>query len=723
MKNQVELLAPAGSRTSLEAGIKAGADAVYIGGTRFGARYYAENLEEEDMLRAIDYVHLHGRKIYMTVNTLLKKEEIEELYSYLLPYYREGLDAVIVQDIGALCFIKEQFPGLSLHVSTQATVTHALGAEFFAGLGADRIVPARELSLDEIRNMKRKSGLEIECFVHGAMCYCYSGQCLLSSMIGGRSGNRGQCAQPCRLPYRAEGRTPEDVLSLKDMNAIDLIPELVNAGVDSFKIEGRMKQPEYVYAVTRMYRKYTDLYYEKGAGHFHVSREDKSALENAYRRRGYCAGYYKAQNGRHMISLKRPGASAVKGERAEPYPEEGSGDRDYKMKEKINGKLILSEGKHAKLGVEYTGTPNKVYAEWEGPTVQKALRQPLEQERVIKQMHKTGNTEFEFDRLEVLIEGRVFLPMQALNELRREGILALEEKILSGFRRKQTDRQRADGAAEERPVREDRLSLTVSVQSEEQLRALSCTTGIDVVCIDDSVGLQQEAVRLIPGFREKGCRVYLSMPYIFRERAVKYYEQVYKELLRIYDGVLIRNWESYMWLLKKGYEKNMISDTNLYVFNPYSKDFMRQSAFSEYTLPQELHARELAELGGGGILIVYGYQPVMISANCIRRTVGGCTGKEGASCLSDRRKKRFRVKNCCRYCYNIMYNCTPLMLLDQKEEIKKINPSGIRLDFTGEDGRTVQRLTALYQESFFEGRPQAAPETEYTRGHFKRGVK
>ena len=260
MKREIEILAPAGSWECLEAAVCAGADAIYIGGSRFGARAHADNLNEERMLEAIDYVHLHGRKLYMTVNTLLKEQELGELVDYLRPYYEQGLDAVIVQDIGAMRLIREAFPDLPLHVSTQATVTQTLSAQLFQRMGAERIVPARELSLEEIKNMKNATGLEIECFVHGALCYCYSGQCLMSSMIGGRSGNRGECAQPCRLPYRVESRKSADLMSLKDLCTIDMIPELVEAGIDSFKIEGRMKQPDYVYTVVQMYRKYTDIY-------------------------------------------------------------------------------------------------------------------------------------------------------------------------------------------------------------------------------------------------------------------------------------------------------------------------------------------------------------------------------------------------------------------------------------------------------------------------------
>ena len=217
MNRVVEILAPAGSLECLQAAIAAGADAVYLGGTRFGARAYAQNLSEEDMVQAIEYVHIHRRKIYMTVNTLLKDREMEELYAYLLPYYRAGLDGVIVQDIGVVKYIREHFPEMPVHASTQMTITNTLGADHLKQYGITRVVPARELSLGEIRDMKRQTGLEMECFVHGALCYCYSGQCLLSSMIGGRSGNRGQCAQPCRLPYQIDGKKPADLMSLKDL--------------------------------------------------------------------------------------------------------------------------------------------------------------------------------------------------------------------------------------------------------------------------------------------------------------------------------------------------------------------------------------------------------------------------------------------------------------------------------------------------------------------------
>ncbi|MFR3390399.1 MAG: peptidase U32 family protein [[Clostridium] scindens] len=398
MNRHVEILAPAGSYESLRAAVCAGADAVYIGGMQFGARAYAKNLTQEELEEAIDYVHIHGRKVYLTVNTLLKDKEIDQLYEYLKPYYERGLDGVIVQDVGAASYIREYFPGLAVHASTQMTITGRRGASFMKSQGIVRVVPARELSLEEIRIMKEETGLEVECFVHGALCYCYSGQCLLSSMIGGRSGNRGQCAQPCRLPYSVEGGRPCDLMSLKDLCTIDLLPELMEAGIDSFKIEGRMKQPDYVYTVTSLYRKYADLYCRKGRAGYQVSAEDRERLLGAYQRRGYSEGYYRQHNGKEMISFRRPPGRE---EEIETCP-------DYKIQEKINGKLILSLGQSARLILEY-----KTYRiECEGPKPEPAMRQPLQASRVEQQMRKTGNTQFAFERMES-VHGRRLVPADA----------------------------------------------------------------------------------------------------------------------------------------------------------------------------------------------------------------------------------------------------------------------------------------------------------------------
>lgn len=308
MRRKPEILAPAGSVEGMRAAVAAGCDAVYMGGSRFGARAYAQNPGEDEMLEALAYCHLHGVKLYMTVNTLLKDREIEEsLFSFLRPYYEAGLDAVIVQDMGVLRFISRYFPNLPIHASTQMSLTMGRGAEGLKKYHVTRMVPARELSMAELSRMREDTELELEVFVHGALCYCYSGQCLFSSMLGGRSGNRGRCAQPCRMPYQSlERKTNAScLLSPKELCNLAFLPELIEAGIDSFKIEGRMKRPEYTAFVTSIYRKYVDLYCQVGADgyqnylaeHGREWQEDLRCLAELYNRDGFTNGYLAGEAG------------------------------------------------------------------------------------------------------------------------------------------------------------------------------------------------------------------------------------------------------------------------------------------------------------------------------------------------------------------------------------------------------------------------------------------
>ena len=387
-KEDLELLAPAGSYEGFEAALGAGADAVYVGGSAFGARAYAKNFEEEELLRAIDTAHVYGKKLYLTVNTLFKNRELtEQLYEYLLPYYREGLDAVIVQDMGAFAAIREMFPGLHLHASTQMTVTGPEGMKFLEEQGAARVVTARELSLEEIQRMHEASPIEIESFIHGALCYSYSGQCLMSSILGGRSGNRGRCAQPCRLPYetalcgkRYDGKKDLCPLSLKDISTIEILPQILDAGV------------------TSVYRKYLDRLFEKGADHYRVEEKDKKYLLDLFNRGGSCRGYYEQQNGPSMMAFTN---------------EKKTGDVTVslkKKKEKIQGNLILFPGSPAILDLSCRG----IHASGVAGEVQYAQNQPLTEERVRVQMEKLGNTPFEWDRLDIQMDENIFIPMKTL---------------------------------------------------------------------------------------------------------------------------------------------------------------------------------------------------------------------------------------------------------------------------------------------------------------------
>ena len=435
-QHKSELLAPAGSKEGFYGAICAGADAVYLAGKEYGARAYADNFSEEELLTCIRYAHLMNRKVYLTVNTLVKESELERLPSFLAPIVDAGLDGVIVQDFGVFYTIRECFPKLPLHVSTQMTVTGAWGAKFLAQMGASRIVPARELSLSEIMELKKESGLEVECFIHGAMCYCYSGQCLFSSVLGGRSGNRGRCAQPCRLPYRVKagqqfGKEAYP-LSLKDMCTLEMLPELLDAGIDSFKIEGRMKKPEYTAGVTAIYRKYIDYY--RNNGQFHVSEADYRLLRNLYMRSDLQTGYYHKHNGREMITADSPSYA-------------GS---DEKLLTDIREKYLKAPLKQQVVmrGIFKTGEPAQVWMapahkpqHWVkafGTEVQAAQKAPVGRESLEKQLGKLGDSWFslvgnrqEEQSIEIEMDENIFIPLKEINELRRQAVKMLEEELLN----------------------------------------------------------------------------------------------------------------------------------------------------------------------------------------------------------------------------------------------------------------------------------------------------
>jgi putative protease len=311
------LLSPAGNYECFRGALLAGADAVYMGGDRFSARAYADNFTCENVCSAVTEAHFYGKRVYLTLNTLMKDNELSDAIEYIRPMYEAGLDAVIVQDLGAMAEIKRTYPDLEIHASTQMTISGEEGALWLKDKGIDCVVPSRELSIGEIKRMKEKTGMKLECFIHGAMCYCYSGQCLMSSMLGDRSGNRGRCAQPCRQMYETliDGVDPERMrttsypLSMRDMCTIEILPELIEAGIDIFKIEGRMKSPEYCAGVTSIYRKYIDRYFENGPDGYFVDNEDMNILRHLYVRNQLQDGYYNRPNGADMISGDKPGYS------------------------------------------------------------------------------------------------------------------------------------------------------------------------------------------------------------------------------------------------------------------------------------------------------------------------------------------------------------------------------------------------------------------------------
>lgn len=421
--NKVELLSPVGSFRGLLGAINAGADAVYLAGDKFGARAYAENFNEESLIEAIDVAHLFNVKVYLTVNTLFKESEIKELETYLSPLIKHNLDGVIVQDLGVLNLVRKLFPNLPIHASTQMSVCGPYAASFLQANGVTRIVPSRELSLEEIKDII-DTGVEVECFIHGAMCYCYSGQCLFSSILGGRSGNRGRCAQPCRLPYKSKGSKDYSyILSMKDMCTLDILPELIESGITSFKIEGRMKKPEYAAGVTFIYRKYIDEYYSKGQ--IHINKEDRSLLEQLYIRSQKSEGYYHRRNGREMITVDSPAYSETDEKVIETIKTEYI---DKKPQLNIDAFCRFVLGESISLSYKY----KDICVSVEGKVVEKALKSPISREDLISRLSKLGDTYFKVNNFEIQMDRDGFVPVGILNELRRECAQKLKERLING---------------------------------------------------------------------------------------------------------------------------------------------------------------------------------------------------------------------------------------------------------------------------------------------------
>lgn len=821
--SQVEILSPAGSMESFRTAINAGADAIYLGGNMFGARAFANNFDEEQLKKALEIAHIHGRKVYLTVNTLLKNDELKKhLYDFLLPAYEAGLDAVIVQDFGVFKFIKEHFPDMDIHASTQMTTNGALSAKFLEEKGASRVVTSRELSLEEIRQIRRETKVEIESFVHGALCYCYSGQCLMSSMIGGRSGNRGRCAQSCRLNYTAFdeqnnllGKKDKHILSPKDMCALEILPDVIEAGVYSLKIEGRMKSPEYTAGVVSIYRKYVDLYLEKGRKGYKVQQEDLMKLMDLFNRGNFSKGYYVAQNGPDMMSMDRPnhqgtkaiqvvsvqrGKMSVKAlnqlnpqDIVDVSPEftwtNGQARRvnevfsinipnnlrvqngmifyrvrnnqlinaidtqfiNSNVREKVNieGKVVVGQPLSLKIRCR-----DQQY-EVTGNVVEEAKNSPMDVKSIEKQLKKLGETEFEAEHIDIELQGNVFVPVSELNELRRELVRGITEELAG---KRITKDFEANGLGDSISLQNDcperiqsksteskGTALYVTVHSPEQFQLACNKEEVNRIYMDIYEDLSKEDyTRFIEQAHSGGKEIFHSFPYIFRKRAVDWYEKhayLYEDLP--WDGFLVRNLDELQFIREHHYKGKIVTDYNVYMMNEDAPMFLQCEQDSQncqdnlgsacfmdvdsITAPLELNHKELAKQRKNKPMemLCYGYFPVMLSAQCVMKNLKNCQmGKAGEGAilrLKDRMGKYLPVVNFCRWCYNIIYHYAPLDLLDLGEELGECGIKAYRIDLAllnrEEAVTALERGTRCVKNEVVE-----KAGNEFTRGHFLRGV-
>lgn len=707
MRNKdFELLAPAGNLEIFKGVIESGADAVYVGGSMFGARAYANNFTEEELLEAIDFAHLRGVKVYLTVNTLIKNSELSKLYDYLLVYYKRGLDAVIVQDIGVVKAIHEYFPSMEIHTSTQMTVTGADGVRFLSQFGVTRVVMAREVSLAEMKRIHEETGMELEAFVHGALCYSYSGQCLFSSILGGRSGNRGRCAQPCRLPYTVEGKKDEYILSLKDMCGIKALDKLHDAGVYSLKIEGRMKQLEYACGVVKYYRSYIDSMKP-------VTDADYDRIKALGNRCGFTDRYYFDHNGSDMVTYVKPNFVS---NAAEPSPE--------KRKLSIEGELVLREGEPGSLTVKRGDVTYKASIE----PVSAALKAPLDKKAAIDRINKTGDTDFEFSHIKAQIGENVFVPNGALNKLRRDAISGLCDKLLKKYYR--DDARYADISSmceiPEHVVKSDATHEDGAVNAKDYTTICSCMTRaqldtlISYECFDvfyldfdmyDRKTLIQQFADDVKSLTKRNKKVYLMLPTIFRADSSDYFVSIAKELDKVsFEGFVVKNYEE-LYLTENLFTgKKVILDHNMYTFNDVSRSVFFEHGVSGDTVPLELNSKEIMHRNNiGSQMIVYGYYPLMTTANCVHKNTKGCDKKQKLIYLKDRYNKSFAVCNNCKECYNTIYNSLPTMLTKNISKLKEAGIRSFRYSFTIE---TPKQIKAVMDDKV----------AEYTNGHYKRGV-
>ena len=672
----------------------------------FGARAYANNFTEDELLEAIDFAHLRGVKVYLTVNTLIKNSEFSKLYDYLLPYYKRGLDAVIVQDIGVVKAIHEYFPSLEIHTSTQMTVTGADGVRFLSQFGVTRVVMAREVSLAEMKRIHEETGMELEAFVHGALCYSYSGQCLFSSILGGRSGNRGRCAQPCRLPYTVEGKKDEYILSLKDMCGIKALDKLHDAGVYSLKIEGRMKQLEYACGVVKYYRSYIDSMKP-------VTDADYDRIKALGNRCGFTDRYYFDHNGSDMVTYVKPNFVS---NAAVPSPE--------KRKLSIEGELVLREGEPGSLTVKRGDVTYKASIE----PVSAALKAPLDKKAAIDRINKTGDTDFEFSHIKAQIGENVFVPNGALNKLRRDAISGLCDKLLKKYYR--DDARYADISSmcelSEHVVKSDPTHEDGAVNAKDYTAICSCMTRtqldtlisydcFDVFYLDfdmyDRNTLIQQFADDVKCLTKRNKKVYLMLPTIFRADSSDYFVSIAKELDKVsFEGFVVKNYEE-LYLTENLFTgKKVILDHNMYTFNDVSKSAFFEHGVSGDTVPLELNSREIMHRNNiGSQMIVYGYYPLMTTANCVHKNTKGCDKKQKLIYLKDRYNKSFAVCNNCKECYNTIYNSLPTMLTKNIGKLKEAGIRSFRYSFTIE---TPKQIKAVMDDKV----------AEYTNGHYKRGV-
>lgn len=692
---KIELLAPAGNFECLIAAVQSGADAVYISGTNFGARSYADNFDESALEKAIDYCHVRNVKVYVTVNTLVLDNETQELCEYLLFLAKIGVDAIIVQDMGVLKIAQEIVPELPVHASTQMTIHNADGVETLKKFGVRRVVLSRELSIEQIRKISEGTDVELEVFAHGALCMCYSGQCLLSSIIGSRSGNRGKCAQPCRLQYSVnDSKQKAFYMSLKDLCSLKHLPALIDAGVASFKIEGRMKGPAYVSAVVGIYRKYIDNPVQR------IDCRDIELLDTIFNRGGLTDGYLTGNKGVEMFALNKPENPYRKGSNALEKELLASVAKET-VKKKLNAEVIIKENQMPVMKVD----DGKVFVQYVHDNLpQKAVKSAISEETVVLQMKKTGGTPFEFSNISVQMDDGLFIAAGELNKIRRETLEKFSSELIKYFKREITEVKQEQISGKEF----DNYSYVCEVTTIEQLKAV-----VDMPFDKFYIPLWviEKSHDITDKIKNKAVIVLPAILTDIQQNIV--ISKCLKLLESGYNGVMINN----ISLVDKFKGYNVYGGFRLNVFNSYSIGFLNNMSLKAIELSPELTLKQIKDMAKTAPVqvMVYGRLPIMVTENCIIKNGDTCPCN-GNNSITDRMGMRFPVIKDGDICRSVILNCKKTFMAFDMDKIKKAGVNYFRIYFTDETAEECEKIcdTFLFGGDF---RP-----ADFTNGHFFKGV-
>lgn len=662
-----EILAPAGSMESLVAGVRSGANAIYLGGKSFNARRNAGNFDNEEMKKAVKYCHQRGVKVYLTLNIIVSDEEMREAYNAVKDALSNGIDAFIVQDIGVAKMIREHFPTARLHGSTQMSIMSPSGAKAAEQMGFKRIVLPREMSLDEIKEIRENTSLELELFVHGALCMSVSGQCYLSSMIGSRSGNRGLCAQPCRLPFTAGGNATH-ALSLKDLSLVGELDKLV--GITSLKIEGRMKRPEYVSAAVSAVKKAIDGKY---------TPSDEFMLRSVFSRSGFTDGYLNAKLGKNMFGTRQKedvvsASNSVLKEIAKNY------EKEVPLLP-VNIDFVCKNGENALLKMTSGDKSVKVV----GDVPEKAINKPMTAESLTERLGKLGGTQFYANEVNITVDDGLILPASKINEMRREAVEKLNKTDKISFKYKAFDVVRAK-AKNSTPYATASFKSAAQIPDKHPFKTV-------FIPIDSSV----------EDFVDNRAGVVLPRGLFGIENELK--SKLEKLKKAGVNKALCGNIGSYQLCKDMGFE--VWGDFGLNVFNSVSANLVDRPILSFELTQSQINNINAPDTG----MLVYGYAPLMLTRNCPIKNDIGCFECNGHGHLTDRKGMKFPVI-CSDFPCVEMLNCVPTYMLDRLDEI---HTDFIHFAFTVESEKQVENIISLYESG-------AKPDFKYTRGLYQRGA-